>query len=406
MPKIKLTERSVEKLRAPDPSGKQQLFWDAEIKGFGVLVSGVTNAKTFIVQRAIKGNTRRVTVGATNVLTLAAARTEAERILGNFYRGIDPKARSGNMTLRTCLDAYLTARGPTLKEKTAHDFRVGVERHLESWLDLPLRDITGDMVEARHRSLQQEIAARGRHAGKGTANLVLGNFGTLWGFAAERDPDLGTNPVQRLKRQWFPIHRRETLVKADDLPKFYSAVMALESSVQRDYLLLLLFTGLRRTEAATLTWDAVDFANRVVRISAQRTKSGRRLDLPMTTLIHDLFVARRAVGDASKYLFPGVGKAGHVVAPRATFAEIAAKTGIAVGCHDLRRTFITVAESCDISPIALKALVNHSVGGDITGGYVVMSIERLRQAAERVGARMMALCGIDATAPANVARLR
>jgi hypothetical protein len=51
-------------------------------------------------------------------------------------------------------------------------------------------------------------------------------------------------------------------------------------------------------------------------------------------------------------------------------------------------------------------LVNHSVGGDITGGYGVMSIERLRQAAERVGARMMALCGIDATAPANVARLR
>src|SRR5262249_59235128 len=99
------------------------------MKGFGVLPSGVTTAKTFIVQRAIKGNTRRVTVGATNVLTLAAARTEAERILGNFYRGIDPKARSGNMTLRTCLDAYLTARGPTLKEKTAHDYPARPPRH-------------------------------------------------------------------------------------------------------------------------------------------------------------------------------------------------------------------------------------------------------------------------------------
>src|SRR5262249_60205798 len=124
-----------------------------------------------------------------------------------------------------------------------------------------------------------------------------------------------------------------------------------------------------RPRAATVTGARVHSPTRVAGISPKRTKPGRPLALPMTTLIHDLFVARRAVGDASKYLFPGVGKAGHVVAPRATFAEIAAKTGIAVGCHDLRRTFITVAESCDISPIALKALVNHSVGGDITGGH-------------------------------------
>jgi hypothetical protein len=43
MATIKLTKRSVEALKVPDPSGKQQLYWDAELKGFGVLVSGVSS---------------------------------------------------------------------------------------------------------------------------------------------------------------------------------------------------------------------------------------------------------------------------------------------------------------------------------------------------------------------------
>ena len=40
----------IAKLKAPDPSGKQVLYWDDSLKGFAVLVSGVSNTKTFVVQ--------------------------------------------------------------------------------------------------------------------------------------------------------------------------------------------------------------------------------------------------------------------------------------------------------------------------------------------------------------------
>jgi hypothetical protein len=79
MPRLKLTARAVEKLAAPDPSGKQVLHWDTELKGFGVLCSGVTNAKTYIVQRDINGKARRVTIGPCNVFSLDAARKEAQQ---------------------------------------------------------------------------------------------------------------------------------------------------------------------------------------------------------------------------------------------------------------------------------------------------------------------------------------
>ena len=59
-------------------------------------------------------------------------------------------------------------------------------------------------------------------------------------------------------------------------------------------------------------------------------------------------------------------------------------TGIKFRCHDLRRTFITIAESLDIPHYALKALLNHSMGNDVTGGYVVMSVDRLREPMQRV----------------------
>jgi integrase len=72
-------------------------------------------------------------------------------------------------------------------------------------------------------------------------------------------------------------------------------------------------------------------------------------------------------------------------------------TKITVTPHDLRRTYVTVAEDTDISPLALKALVNHSLGDDVTAGYVQMTVERLRDPAQRVADKLKELCGIGTT---------
>jgi integrase len=226
----------------------------------------------------------------------------------------------------------------------------------------------------------------------------------LWNFAIDKDPTLGPNPV-RLRKTWFKVARRERLVRADDLKKFHDATSALPNPIARDYVRLLLFTGLRRREAAALKWADVDFKAGMIRLAAATMKSGRKLDLPMSDVVRDLLVARRALGDA-RFVFPANSKSGHIEEPRAALDVVAAAAGIAISVHDLRRTFISVAESCDISPLALKALVNHAVGGDVTAGYVVMSTERLREAAQRVADRLKDLCGIVEPAGKTVARLR
>jgi integrase len=85
---------------------------------------------------------------------------------------------------------------------------------------------------------------------------------------------------------------------------------------------------------------------------------------------------------------------------------IADATGIRISPHDLRRSFASVAESADISFLAIKALLNHAVGNDVTSGYVQMSVERLREPVQRVADKLKALCVVQPLGGANITKLR
>jgi integrase len=98
----------------------------------------------------------------------------------------------------------------------------------------------------------------------------------LWFFAAER-ADLPPNPVLRLRRQWFAEPRRERMVRAEEMPQFYAAVLGLPNEIARDFLLLLLFTGMRRGEASRLRWIDVDLTQKIIRVPADSTKAKRKL---------------------------------------------------------------------------------------------------------------------------------
>jgi integrase len=419
MPTIDLTEKAIDRLPAPDPSGRQVLYWDKSLRGFGVLVSGTSPTKSYIAQRKIRGSgqTRRVTIERADLVTLKQARERAVALLAELGAGKDPKEERRNaarrtVTLRATLDAYLSAR-KNLAEKSRREYRASVERHLEGWLDLPLRSITPEMVEAKHEQIAAGVAARNNGGRRGggpangahSANGVMRAFRAMWNFATERDPSLPSNPVKRLRRAWYPEHRRENMVRPEQLPIFYKAVRELPSMTARDYLLLLLFTGMRRNEAAALKWDEIDFAERVIRLPAARLKARRKLDLPMSPFVRDLLIARRAIGRESEFVFASDSKSGHIEEPKFPLNQVALATGIRVSAHDLRRTYITIAEGSDISPLALRALANHALGNDVTSGYVQMTVERLREPAQRVCDRMMQLCGIEPSAGENVAAI-
>jgi integrase len=408
MPKTKLTEREINKLPAPHPTGKQTLYWDHGHKdalaGFAVLCSGITHARTYIVQRTLPdGRHRRLTVGAVNELSLEKARDKAADMLHELRHGVDRKKKIENPTLRETLETYLTARRD-LRPASVALYRQMVEKTLTSWLDKPLREIDADQVEDRHRAIAAAISKGGVSDGIVTANVAMRTFRTLYNFAADRTADLPPNPVRRLRRQWFKEPKRERMVPEEKMAAFYAAVCKLPHAVQRDYLLMLMFTGMRRTECASLRWDDIDLSKRIISVQAKNTKTSKKLDLPMSDFVHDLLVARRALGN-SGYLFPGKCEGRFIIGTTAPLKTVAEATGVQVSAHDLRRGFITIAESTDISVMALKALVNHTLGSGITEGYVQMKVERLREPVQRVANRIKELCGIVDVEGDNVKKL-
>jgi integrase len=122
----------------------------------------------------------------------------------------------------------------------------------------------------------------------------------------------------------------------------------------------------------------------------------------MTDFVADLLIARRQMGDAD-YIFPS--RETHIRG-NAWSKTLRKRTGLQFSVHDLRRTFATVAESTDIPWLALKALLNHSAGSNITAIYVALTPERLRAPAQKVCDRIKALCKVPPVDGQNVAVLR
>jgi integrase len=393
MPQLHLTERSVRALEAPDPSGNQMLYWDDVLRGFGVLVSGTSTAKSFVAKGVINGRSIRKKIGRYGVYNVAQARIKATEMLRGFTGGIDPRQeRSSNITLKEALEAYLRARGANLRPRSVAGYRSDIENYCADWLDVPLRNISRELVEGRHRAIAEEIAERRGRSGAAMANRVMRSLRTIYNFHADRIPNMPPNPV-KLKGMWHPVAARERCLRGGEFPKFYKAAMALPNAVGRDFIILLIFTGLRRMEAAKLKWARVDLERKKFTIPPEDTKNGKKLELPMTDVVYGMLKARRAIG-RTEYVFPSPGASGHLQEPKSFFNDIAAASGVRISPHDLRRTFLTVAETCDIPLLTLAALVNHTVPG-VTPTYIQRDgVERLRKPAQKIATKLKELCGI------------
>jgi hypothetical protein len=94
MPKVLLTAEKIAQLPAPHPDGKQVIYWDEVVRGFGVAVSGRTNKKSFVVQHDLPGGiARRLTIGSIDRLSFHDACERAGGLLAGMQHGIDPKKK-------------------------------------------------------------------------------------------------------------------------------------------------------------------------------------------------------------------------------------------------------------------------------------------------------------------------
>lgn len=381
---MKLTKTAIDKISPPE---KDPTFYrDDEIRGFGVKVfpSGL---KTFFLEKRVSGKSKRISIGRYGEeFTVEQARREAQKLAGTIAAGIDPIAKKKEaeikaVTLRDAYSDYLKAR-KDLKPKTLKDYGRVMDESFKDWRSKPLLAITKDMIGKRHTKLGEEN-------GEAWANLSMRVLRAVFNFAAGQYEDsqghslITENPVKRLSqtRAWYRVDRRETCIKSHELKAWFAGIMALPNETLRDYLLLVILTGLRREEAAKLKWEDVDLVGKTLTI--RDPKNHQDHTLPLTDFILEL-LTKRKFASSIEYVFPSESATGHIVEPRKQMERVTKMSGIQFTVHDLRRTFITIAESFDIPAYVLKRLLNHKTNTDVTAGYIVLDIERLREPMQKI----------------------
>lgn len=388
MPKINKT--FVDKIKPPKEG--QALYYDDDLKGFGVRVT--PSAITYIVQHRVAGKVCRVSIGRHGAFTPQTAEKEAKRLISLMSQGIDPNAlktekKSQAVTLTEVFERYKESHN--LKAQTLKSYEGCIRRCFGDWLSKPITNITKDMVEKRHKELSDANGPRGK--GEAQANQAMRLLRALMNYAGSVFTDskgqsvISDNPVKRLSqvKAWNRIARRQSVIQDHQLEAWYKAVLKLENQAMQDYLIVTLFTGLRRNESASLRWENIDLKTETLKIDADQSKNHHEHRLPLTKFLVDIFKRRQQQNkDASPYVFPGTGKGGHLVESKWSIGKVTEASKVKFMMHDLRRTFITAAERQDIPYYALKRLANHRNSNDVTSGYIVADVERLREPMEKI----------------------
>ena len=421
MPKLKLTKSGVERLpyyvSSTSPKN-QELYWDTELAGFGLRVT--RSSKTYIVEKRVNGRTVRSRIGRHNQIPTEKARKMAQSLILDMSNGKDinaiKRASGGeSMTLGDAFKDFIEMRD--LKDKTIHDYGLSMNKAFKEWKRKRLVDITRTMVKKKYSQIKKDAESRYlsrskerglspdkevmEKRGNAQANLDMRFLRSLMNFASGQyedrngQPLVKDNPVTVLTKtkSWYRVERRQTIIKPHELSAWFAAVNNLNGRQVKDYLILLLFTGLRRQEAMKLQWDQVNLKAKTLTVID--TKNRNPLTLPFGTFILKLLKDRKSKATDSPFVFPGSGKTGHLVESKYQTAQVTKESGIKFCLHDLRRVFINTAESLDISSYAVKQLVNHSINGDVTAGYMVSDPERLRKPMEKIETQLLRLCRKD-----------
>jgi integrase len=390
-----LTKTAIKKLLLPAEG--QAFYRDDVRKGLAVRVTA-GGTKSFVLEKLVYHRVRRITLGRFGDISVEEAWKNAQKKLGQIADGLDPvaeqkKAKAASATLDDVFREYLEQRN--LKPKSVADYNRAVSIAFADWRRRPLTSITREAIARRFNRLRDQN-------GPAWANLCMRVLRAIFNFANGKYADdrgqspFAANPVKVLSetKAWVKLDRRRTVIKPHELADWYQAVQGLSNTTIRDYFLLLIFTGLRREEAARLRRHDLDLVGRTLTITD--TKNRLPHTLPLPNFLHSMLKSR-CDSIEGEFIFPGDGVRGYLASPKKSKTKVIETTGISFSLHDLRRTFSTIAESLDIPAYALKRMLNHSDGSDVTAGYIVGNVERLREPMQKVADYLLRAMKIEPT---------
>ncbi len=379
-------------LKTVKPEIKDQVFWDTEIKGFGLKITPKYK-KVFIFQSRLLGDTRttRFTIGEygdsiihnsqPKILTVALARQIAGIYRGKVKSGGDPKPKTpentDNPLISEILDEFIDLHVKNLKDNTSGVMISYIEKVIKPYFSGKKID---EISKADIKRLQDTNKSQ-----KCRANHIYAILSKFLNWCEQYEyRDEGTNPCRHIKK--FNISSKERYLTHVENERL-SVVLkhALDSGIESIYIVsainLLRLTGARRNEILASKWDYVNFENHTLVLPDSKT--GKK-----TIFLNDAAMAilkeiPRVEGN--EYIIVGKKPECHLVNIQKAWSRIRKEANIEdVRLHDLRHTFASIAVTQGKSLHLVGRLLGHKQAST-TFKYAHLAPSALTEANNQIG---------------------
>lgn len=393
--KVSFTKAFLDSLK-PASSNNRTTFHDIKVPGLQVRVSK-SGVKTFCVFKRIKGGgPERITLGRYPELSVESARRKAISIISDIAEGKSPanvlRGIKAEMTLDELFKEYeeRCAKFNLRPDKAKSNYRL----YLSKWGKRKLSSIKHQEVDKLHKTIATEI-------GQVTANIALKLLHVMFNKAKNewRIWD-GANPAHGIKK--FKEKSRERFIQESELPRFFESLMNEPNTLIRDYVLISLLTGARRSNVQEMAWEQINFDSAEWHIPL--TKNGTPQTIPLSNEAIAILTERKKNQLTSKYVFPGKGKTGHLTEPKSAWARILKRAGINdLRIHDLRRTLGSWQAKTGASLVIIGKSLNHK-NPSTTAIYARLDIEPIRQSVNNATNAIMKAAGASSQNKRKIVR--
>lgn len=381
MAKLNFTKAGLESLTIPDKGWAYH--YDLKVQGLGIGI-GSTGKKSFILYRKINGKPERIAIGPYPDLTIEQARGKASELNAAIATGANPaeikRGRVVELVFGELFNHYIERHAKIHKKTWAED-QQRYNQYLAKLLGKKkLSSIDRKLIASIHSNITM--------AGHPTvANRVIALISSVYGWALSAGIWEQNNPARGVKKN--QEKSRDRFIQGDELPRFFKAVSEELNVSMRDYFLLALLTGARKTNLLGMKWSDISFERAEWRI--EETKNGTPQTVTLSPEAVEILHSRKPV-ETTTFVFPSERSSatGHIQNPKKAWTRVLERAGLTnLRIHDLRRTLGSWQAKSGASLAIIGKSLNHK-NQNTTAIYARLDLDPVRDSVNTATSAMMA----------------
>lgn len=415
--RIRFTSTKIKDLPLP-AAGARSTHYDTEIPKLAIRITAA-GSKTFYIVKRNGAAMAWVKLGAFPDMTVEQARNQAEIIMGDFARGLNPaqkkRSEKKKQTLGDAYQQYRILHVAPRGIKTADEIRLMWERFLGPLPDAPAKK--HGRKRAKHRAgvdwSRRKLeaidgpAVKSLHAAIGRSHPVMANrviellsaiYNNARGHGYPGDnPASGVEPFAENPRERF-IGEQDP----DELPRFFKALAADTSEDFKHFVMLSLLTGARRANVLGMRWQDINLQAATWAIPGASMKNNKPQLVALVPEAVEILAKRKPQKDG--FVFPAPSKAGYMTPPKKRWRALLKRAEVKdLRIHDLRRSLGSWQAITGASLVIIGKSLGHKAPSS-TMIYSRLNLDPVRASVATATSAMLEAAGVKKRA--KVAKLQ